>query len=342
MVILSTKDSFSNCLSGNQNKDCKSNLLTLTRYHTPLVTTATHNNRIKHLISKEIKVVECETWRVFHDYQISRTSSTGSSWKNMHKFLQWSLNSWRGFRCPTERIPLAAGSVVAPGNWRQMIPASKKNKQTNQTKLQTNKQNLHFCSCGSCPVTPLLGLSSHTQLQVQTGQDVTPWEKNILQVTKPGTTMGRKGAKQPGSSPTPVHNLGFPLPIPQTTWPNLTLLGRADKIATGGGVATGQVTWVLIKETLWKSQISSCPQPTVPESAQRERTASTASFLALGAGLWMKCILLENKNTFWSPFLASAAQAVKANPSALVHISCFRCLRMTHLNTFSATLQTHL
>lgn len=153
MVILSTKDSFSNCLSGNQNKDCKSNLLTLTRYHTPLVTTATHNNRIKHLISKEIKVVECETWRVFHDYQISRTSSTGSSWKNMHKFLQWSLNSWRGFRCPTERIPLAAGSVVAPGNWRQTIPASKKTKQTNQTKLQTNKQNLHFCSCGSCPVT---------------------------------------------------------------------------------------------------------------------------------------------------------------------------------------------
>lgn len=55
------------------------------------------------------------------------------------------------------------------------------------------------------------------------------------------------------------HNLGFPLPIPQTTRPNPALLGRADKIAAGGGVATGQVTWVLIKETLWRSQVSSWP-----------------------------------------------------------------------------------
>lgn len=115
-------------------------------------------------------------------------------------------------------------------------------------------------------------------------------------------------ATQPGSRATPGTIWVFLSLSPKR--PGLTplLLGRADKIAAGGGVAAGQVTWVLIKETLWRSQVSSCPQPTVPESAHRERTASTASFLVLGAGLWVKCILLENKNTFLSPFFAPIAQ----------------------------------
>lgn len=60
------------------------------------------------------------------------------------------------------------------------------------------------------------------QLQAQTWQAVTPKEKSILQVTKPGTITGEKGAHQPGSSPTAGATWVF-LPLSPKR-PGLTLL----------------------------------------------------------------------------------------------------------------------
>lgn len=68
--------------------------------------------------------------------------------------------------------------------------------------------------------------------------------ESILQVTKPGTVTGEKVSNSWAATPLQAQP-GFSsatLPIPKTTWPNPALLGRADKIAAGGGVATGQVT----------------------------------------------------------------------------------------------------